>query len=222
MKNISFYAFVTTVMFAIIAGCSSRGGESSFRIGYDFGTLDKVAVVAVEGSVRSDLAQDQVADIFAMELLRKGYAPVGRAQVKALLKEQKLESADLTTIEAATEAGMILGVPAVLVVEIPHFGEETLITAKMIDVEDGSILWLGRGSGKGRGFLSTVSGAFKLEEPKTGAGIGAQKEEVLAEIAGEILGGPEGGVLSPEEAKKTQEIIQKMCKSLPKKPAVKL
>jgi len=222
MKTISFYALVTTVMLTIIVGCSSRGGESSFRVGYDFGSLDKVAVVAVEGSVRSDLARDQVADIFAMELLRKGYAPVGRAQVKAFLKEQKLESADLTTMEAATEAGMILGVPAVLVIEIPHFGEETSITAKMINVEDGSILWLARGSGKGKGFFSTISGAFKLEEPKTSVGIGGQKEEVLTGVAAEVLGGPEGGVLSPEEAKKTQEIIQKMCKSLPKKPAVKL
>lgn len=222
MKTISFYALVTTVLLAIIVGCSSRGGESSFRVGYDFGTLDKVAVVAVEGSLKSDVARDQVADIFAMELLRKGYAPVGRSQVKALLKERKLESADLATVEAATEAGMILGVPAVLVIEIPHFGKETSITAKMINVEDGSILWLGRGSGKGKGFLSTISGAFKLEEPKTGAGIGGQEEEVLAGVAGEVLGVPAGGVLSPEEAQKTQEIIQKMCKSLPKKPAVKL
>lgn len=222
MKTISFYALVTTVLLAIIVGCSSRGGESSFRIGYDFGTLDKVAVVAVEGSVRSDVARDQVADIFAMELLRKGYAPVGRAQVKALLKERKLESEDLTTIEAATEAGMILGVPAVLVVEIPHFGEETSITAKIISVEDGSILWLGRGSGKGKGFLSNISGAFKLEEPKTGAGIRGQEEEVLVGVAGEVLSGPAGGVLSPEEVKKTQEIAKRICKSLPKKPTGKL
>jgi hypothetical protein len=222
MKTISFYALVTTVLLAVIVGCSSRGGESSFRIGYDFGTLDKVAVVAVEGSVRSDLARDQVADIFAMELLKKGYAPVGRAQVKALLKERKLESADLTTVEAATEAGMILGVPAVLVVEIPHFGEETSITAKMINVEDGSILWLGRGSGKGKGFLSSISGAFKLEEPKTGSVIRGKEEEVLAGVAGEVLGGPAGGVLSPEEVKKTQEIAKMICKSLPKKPTGKL
>jgi hypothetical protein len=157
-----------------------------------------------------------------MELLKKGYAPVGRAQVKALLKERKLESADLTTVEAATEAGMILGVPAVLVVEIPHFGEETSITAKMINVEDGSILWLGRGSGKGKGFLSSISGAFKLEEPKTGSVIRGKEEEVLAGVAGEVLGGPAGGVLSPEEVKKTQEIAKMICKSLPKKPTGKL
>jgi len=49
---------------------------------------------------------------------------VGRAQVKALLRERELESTDLTTVEAATETGLILDVPVVLVVDIPHFGKK--------------------------------------------------------------------------------------------------
>jgi len=221
MKTISMYALVTTVLLVIIIGCSSGGGESSFRVGYDFGALDKVAIVAVEGSVKSELAKDQVADIFAMELLKKGYAPVGRAQVKALLKERELESADLTTVEAATETGLILDVPVVLVVDIPHFGKETSMTAKMINVEDGSILWMGRGSAETKGILAAISGLFKLEEVDSGAGIGSQGDEILSGVAGNILGGPVSGVLSPEEAKKTQEIIETMCKSLPARPVAK-
>ena len=223
MKTISVYALVTTVLLVIIIGCSSGGGESSFRIGYDFGALDKVAIVAVEGSVKSEQARDQVADIFAMELLRKGYAPVGRAQVKALLKERELESADLTTVEAATETGLILDVPVVLVINIPHFGKETSMTAKMINVEDGSILWMGRGTAKTKGIMATISGFFKLEELEeadagTGIGIGSQEDEVFSEVAGDILGGPIGGVLSPKEAEKMQKIIETMCKSLPARP----
>jgi hypothetical protein len=221
MKTISVYALVTTVLLVIIIGCSSGGGESSFRVGYDFGALDKVAIVAVEGSVKSDLARDQVADIFAFELLRKGYAPVGRAQVKALLKERELESADLTTVEAATETGLILDVPVVLVVDIPHFGKETSMTAKMINVEDGSILWMGRGSAKTKGILAAISGLFKLEEVDDGAGIGGQEDEVLGGVAGDLLGGPVGGALSPQEVKKTKEIIETMCKSLPARPVDK-
>jgi hypothetical protein len=237
MKTISLYALVTTVLLVIIIGCSSGGGESSFRVSYDFGALDKVAIVAVEGSVKSDLARDQIADIFAMELLRKGYAPISRAQVKALLKERQLESASLTTVEAASEAGLILDVPVVLVADIPHFGKETSITAKMINVEDGSILWMGRGSAKTGGVLSAVSGIFTWGEVDTGPAIGGQEgrratgtDEVLGGITDEVLGGPEVpamirpafggpavGVLSPKEAKKTQEIIAKMCKSLPAK-----
>ncbi len=220
MKTISVYALVTTVLLVIIVGCSSGGGESSFRVGYDFGALDKVAIVAVEGSVKSDQARDQIADIFALELLRKGYAPVGRAQVKALLKERELESADLTTVEAATETGLILDVPVVLVIDIPHFGKETSMTAKMINVEDGSILWMGRGSAETKGILAAIFGWFKLEEVDHGAGIGGQ-DELLSGVAGDILGGPVSGVLSPKEVKKTQEIIETMCKSLPARPVAK-
>ena len=221
MKTISVYALVTTVLLVIIIGCSSGGGESSFRIGYDFGALDKVAIVAVEGSVKSEQARDQVADIFAMELLRKGYAPVGRAQVKALLKERELESADLTTVEAATETGLILDVPVVLVINIPHFGKETSMTAKMINVEDGSILWMGRGSAETKGILAAFSGLFKLEEVDAGTGIGSQEDEVFSEVAGDLLGGPIGGVLSPKEAEKMQKIIETMCKSMPARPVDK-
>ena len=221
MKTISVYALVTTVLLVINIGCSSGGGESSYRVGYDFGALDKIAIVAVEGSVKSDLARDQVADIFALELLRKGYAPVGRAQVKALLRERDLESADLTTVEAATETGLILDVPVVLVIDIPHFGKETSMTAKMINVEDGSILWMSRGSAKTKGVLATISGFFKLEEVDAGPGISGQEDEVLGGVTGGILGGPVGGVLSLEEAKKTQEIIKTMCKSLPVRPVGK-
>ena len=228
MKTISMYALVTTVLLFIIIGCSSRGGESSFRVSYDFGALDKIAIVAVEGSVKSDLARDQIADIFAMELLRKGYAPISRAQVKALLKERQLESTSLTTVEAASEAGLILDVPVVLVADIPHFGKETSITAKMINVEDGSILWMGRGSAKTEGVLSAISGFFTWAEVDTSPAIGGQEgpgaagtDEVLGEIADEVLGGPAAGVLSPKEAKKTQKIIETMCKSLPTKPGGK-
>jgi len=214
------YALVTTVLFFII-GCSSGGGESSFRIGYDFERLDKVAIVAVEGSVGSELARDQIADFFAMELLRKGYAPVGRAQVKALLRERQLESTDLATIKGATETGLMLDVPAVLVADIPYFGKETSMTAKMINVEDGSIIWMARGSAKGKGILASISGLFKLEEVETGAGFGGQEDELFGEIAGDVLDGPTVGVLSLEEAKKIREIIKTMCKSLPARPARK-
>ena len=220
MKTISLYALVTTVLLVITIGCSSGGGESSFRVSYDFGALDKVAIVAVEGSVKSDLARDQIADIFAMELLRKGYAPISRAQVKALLKERQLESTSLTTVEAATEAGLILDVPVVLVADIPHFGKETSITAKMINVEDGSILWMGRGSGKTGGTLAAIFGIFTGDND--GSAASGKEAEMLGGITGEVLGGVTGGVLSLQEAKEARKVVKRMCRSLPLKPAGKL
>jgi len=196
----------------MIGGCYSSQ-ESSFRAGYDFTALEKVAIVAVEGTVKSETARDQIADFFAMELLEQGYAPVGRAQVRASLKEQESESKDLTTTEGAVEVGLILNVPAVLTISIPHFGPEISITAKMIDVEDGSILWLASGSGKGEGPLAGILGFA------TGAstGVGREDDELLGGVMGDVLGDMAGQPLSPQEARRAQRIVKKMCRSLPPK-----
>ena len=52
--------YTLAIAVLLIGGCSSQ--ESSFRIGYDFSTVDKVAVVAIEGTVRSEVAKNQIAD----------------------------------------------------------------------------------------------------------------------------------------------------------------
>jgi len=142
----------------LLAGGCRMQRESSFRAGYDFSGVTKVAIVSVEGAVPSEAAKDEIADFFAIELLERGYAPMGRAQVRASLAEQESgdEISDLTTPEGAVEAGLALDVPAVLTIKIPHFGEEISISATMIDVEDRSILWLATDTGRGGGGFSSI------------------------------------------------------------------
>lgn len=206
MKIIVSILAIAILMFG---GCRSPQ-ESSARIGYDFSVLDKVAIVAVEGAITSEAAKDQIADFFAIELLEQGYAPVGRSQVRAQLVGQESESKDLTTTEAAVEVGLILDVPAVLAIKIPHFGEEIAITAKMINVEDGSTLWLASGSGKGKRTLSNMFGF--------GTG-GSGNDQLMGNIMGGPMGAPPAQPLSPDEANKAQRIIKRMCRSLPMKTA---
>lgn len=211
MKVMSVYALVVAI--GLISGCSS--GESYFRTGYDFSKVDKVAVVSVEGVIDSEPAKNQISDFFVMELLRKGYSPIERAQVQALLKEQKFQATDVTTNEGAARAGEILNVPVVLVVNVPNFGAEMSITAKMVNVEDASILWAGRGSGKTGRMLSTIFGAA------AGAGTGAavaggdKDDKVTGAVVGGVLGGVAGHALSPQAADTAREIIRKVCRSLP-------
>jgi hypothetical protein len=133
-------------------------------------------------------------------LLRKDYTPIERAQVQALLKEQEFQASDLTTDEGAARAGQILNVPVVLVVNIPDFGEQMSMTAKMIDVEDGSVLWAG--SGVGRTGRTLLFGSDSDDKTKGG-------------IGGGVLGGVAGEALAPQQAKQVYEIIKKMCQSLP-------
>jgi len=196
----------------LIGGCVAfperQSTSSSLR--YDFAGVDKVAIVSVEGALASEAAKDQIADFFLMELLDKGYAPVGRTQVRAQLREREPDWEGAGTSEEAVQVGLALDVPAVLAIKIPHFGQEISMTAQMINVEDGSTLWLASDSGRGS---RSLSGVF-------GFGASSQSDDqLLGSVPGgpTPLGGPLNSPLTPAEADKAREIVAKMCRSLPKK-----
>ena len=214
--KIAFACILATAVL-IIGGCSS--GQSYIRAGFDFHSLDKIAVIAVEGDLNGEAAKNQIADFFTMELLKKGYAPIERAQVQALLKEQQFQASGVTASEDIARAGKILNVPTVFVINIPSFKEEISMTAKMINVEDGSILWMGSGSGTTGKTLSTIFGA--AAGVAGGVAVSGEHDKVLGGVAGGVLGGVAGRALSPQAADKAQEIIKKMCKSLPSRLARK-
>ena len=197
---------ILVIAVLLIGGCRMQK-ESSFRAGYDFSGVNKVAIVSVEGALLSEAAKDEIGDFFAIELLERGYAPIGRAQVRATLAEQETEDkiADLTTPEGAVEVGLALDVPAVLTIKIPHFGEEISISATIIDVEDRSILWLATDNGRGgRGFTSM----FRSKSS------GSREEGLLGPIMGDVMG-PTDQPLSPQDAERAQRIVKNMCRSLP-------
>jgi hypothetical protein len=211
MKIVCVYMLVIAIL--LIGGCSS--GESYVKAGYDFAGLDKIAIVDVQGDVAGEAAKNQIADFFGMELMKKGYTPVERAQVQSLLKEHEFQASDLTTDEGAARAGRILNVPVVLVVNIPNFGEEISMTAKMLDVEDGTVLWMGSGLGSTGRTLATIAGAAGGAVAGVAIAGGETDDRTVGGIAGGVLGGVAGRALSPQKAQKAQEIIKKMCKSLP-------
>ncbi len=203
---------VLIIAVLFIGGCSSGRAESHSRAGYNFSMIDKVAIVVVEGAVKSELAKNQIADLFAMEFLKKGYAPVEWAHVRVLLEEQEFQASELTTEAGTAEAGKILNVPAVLIISIPHFGDEIAMTAKLVDIQDDSIdsiLWIGSGSGKTGRFLGLRSlwGA--------GAAVSSEENELFGGLASGMLGGVAGSALSTQETKQAQLIIKRMCRTLP-------
>jgi outer membrane lipoprotein SlyB len=187
-------------------GCSSA--ESYSRQGYDFGQLDRVAVVDVVGPVGGEAAKNQIADFFAMELLKKGYSPIERSQVQILLNEQKFQASDVTSKEGVARAGQILNVPVVFFINIPKFKEDFSMTAKMVDVENGSILWMGSGEGTTGKTLATIAGAA------AGAVIGVvttgRDDQVFGGIAGGVLGGAAGNLLTPNQEKAIRKLTVKI------------
>ena len=201
---------------AVLAvGCAT--GESFVRQGYDFSGIDKVAVVEVAGDVAGEATKNQVADFFSIELMKKGYTPVERRQVQAILKEQKFQRSDLTSAEGAAAAGRILNVPAVMIVNIVVHGERISRTAKMVDVEDASILWIGSGYGSTARTLATVGGAVAgaAGGAVLGSAGGGRGATIAGAIGGGLLGGVAGDTLSPQVAHQVQRVARKVCVKLP-------
>jgi len=199
------------VVVSLLIGCSTS--ESYYQKGYDFHQIDKVAVVDVVGPVGGEAAKNQIADFFVMELLNKGYSPIERSQVQILLNEQKFQSSDVTSGAGVARAGEILNVPVVLIVNIPKFKEDFSLTAKMVDVEDGSILWMGSGEGTTGKMLATIAGAA------TGAVIGVastnSSDAVVGGVAGGVIGGAAGNLLTPRQEKAVRNLTKKICETLP-------
>jgi hypothetical protein len=199
---------VLLIALLFVGGCGSGRAESHSRAGYNFSMLDSVAVVAVEGALRSDAAKNQIAECFEMEFLKKGYAPKEWTSVAAALKDEEVEASELNTDEGVAQAGDIINVPAVLIVNVPHFGDEITITAKLVDVADGSVLWIGSGTSKTGGFLGIGDGWGS-------GGAAAAENDLFGGVSGGMMGGPTGSALSPQEADQVQRLIKRLCKTLP-------
>ncbi len=198
-----------------VAGCASSEGESYALAGYDFGRLDKVAIVEVTGRVYGDAVKNQISNMYMMELMKRGYGVVERTEVQAVLKEQEFQASDITSDQGAARAGEILNVPAVMLVSIPKYKEKMEMSAKIVEVETGTVLWIGNGSGSTGKTLSTIVGAA------AGAAIGAavaggdSSDRVVGGVIGGVAGGVAGNVLSPDQVKQVRKVVADTCEDLP-------
>lgn len=192
-------------------GCTKA--ESYFSKDYDFSKIDKIAVVDVLGPVGGEAAKNQIADFFYMELLQKNYKIIERSQVQILLNEQKFQASNVTTDEGMAQAGKILNVPVVLYVNIPKFREDMSMTAKMVDVQDGSILWMGSGTNSGGKTLGTITGV--VAGAVIGSQVGGSGNRTEGAIAGAAVGGLAGNLLTPQKEEQARKLAAKICESLP-------
>jgi len=194
-------------------GCAS--GDSYTDSSYNFSGVKKVAVVDVQGRVGGQGGQNYVADQIAIQLLQKGYEPIERSQVQALLKEQKFEASAATTKEGAIEVGRLLNVDAVMMVNIMEYGSRIELTAKMVDPESGKIVWIGNGSASTGGKLPTIAGA--AIGAGTGAALGGSRSgRWIGGGVGGALGGVAGSALTPAETTQFKKAVSKAFKDLPR------
>ncbi|MDI9430407.1 MAG: CsgG/HfaB family protein [Sedimentisphaerales bacterium] len=206
---------LTLMSASLVAGCASSKGESYALAGYDFTSLNRVAIVEVTGRVYGDVVKNQISDFFIPELMKRGYGVIERRGIPALLKEQEFQASDLTSNTDAARAGRILNVEAVLVINIPKYEDKMEMTAKLIDVEDASILWIGNGSGStGKGLATFVGAAAGAAAGAVLAG-GDTSDRVIGGVAGGVVGGVAGNALSPEQSEQVKKVIAKVCDTMP-------
>ncbi len=210
MKDALLMISVAVVLIA--AGCASGSGYVDQT--YDFGKVQKVAVVSVSGQLKGAGARQQIASWTEMELLKNGYGPIERQQINEVLEEQEFQRSEITTPDQAARAGEVLNVPVVVMIAVPRFGERISMTAKMVDVETGSIVWIGEGGGTTGKTLSTIAGAAVGAGAGYWAGGDSTGKAVGAGVGG-VLGGVAGNALSPREAGQARKVIRKMFESLP-------
>ena len=217
MKRVGIAAVLGLMM---VAGCGSERGESVTSVNFDASKYNKVAIIDVSGAVYGEGVKGQISDLFAKELIRKGYIVVDRANVKKLVDEQKFQSSDLASEQGAAQAGKMLNVPAVILVSIPKYeGEKISMTAKMVDVEDASIIWIGEGTGKTNKTLGTVLGAAAGAVVGGVVAGGDRGDRAIGAVAGGVLGGVAGNALSPEQEDQLRKVIKTVCAELPSRLA---
>jgi hypothetical protein len=202
-------------MFGLLAGCSS--GRSFVRPGYDFKTLGRVAVVCTSPCI--DLPKrKQVSDLFTMELLRKGLQVADRANIDELLAEDTFQNDSGITSESGRSRLALHNLQAVVVVNVTRCDKRVQMTAKMVELSSGDVLWSGEGRGDLKQGLATLGGAL------LGAGAGATAGglagrsttgAVVGGVAGGLGGGVVGAALEPDEADLVSNVIEKVCKGAP-------
>lgn len=219
---------------SVTTACSS---DSSFvRPGYDFRSVGKVAVF-LKMNAGNAVQRQELADLFAMHVLQKGYDVIDRAPLADLSNEAAFQNAFGMTSPDGRAKLAAHKVSAVIVVNVQmptseswraRYGytdvtaEDITMTAQMSDVQNGTLLWEGKGSitldmvledyGIALEGAQTESAVGKTTVPVIGGITGAQAS---GRIAGAQASGTAGAALDPKIAEFLRSLIEKTCEALP-------
>jgi len=202
-----------------LTACSS--GSSYVKPGYNFNSVGRVAVI-VSMSVGYPPQRQEIADLFAMHILQKGYDVIDRANVPDLAQEVAFQNTSGITSPDGREKLAIHNVSTVVVVNMAMQNEEDFsMTAKMLDVQTGTLLWAGEGTGALKSGLATFGGAVLGAGAGAAIGsIGNTTGAIVGGVAGALGGGVVGAALEPGQAQLLRSVIEKTCRDLPARTQV--
>ena len=201
---------------ALAVGCASVSGTGEFNRSYDFTSIERTAVVSVDG-IGGQANRDQIAAMFNQALLGLGYSPVERGRINAVIEEQDFSRSQMTSADGAARAGRILNVDAVVLVSVPEFGDNMSMTAQMIDVEDGTIVWSASGNARTGANMTRRSGQLlgAVGGAIIGSEVGGTTGGVAGGVGGAVGGGIAGDALSRQRQEQSAVLVDQLTRSLP-------
>ena len=110
---------------------------------------------------------------------------------------------------ARGQVGNITNVSALVIVNSRMDGGDISITAKMVNPQNGELLWAGQGDGSVNSGLSTLAGAV------VGAAAGAAVNEGTGTTVGGVIGGVVGHSLAPNDLENAKDLVRQITANLP-------
>ena len=208
---------ILAALATLLAACASVSGSGEYNRSYDFTTIERTAVVSVEG-VGGQSARDQIAGMFNQALLGLGYSPIERSQINAVLEEQDFSRSQITTANGAAQAGRVLNVDTVVLINIPQFGDNMSMSAQMVDVENGTILWSASGSARTGADMTRRAGQLlgAIGGGIIGSEVGGDSTgAVVGGVGGAVGGGIVGEALSKQRQEQAAVLVDQLTQSLP-------
>jgi hypothetical protein len=208
-------AALTLLALPGLVACSSTKGESVWSKAYDMNKIHAIAIVDGNNPTFAVTTRQALVDTFQFEFMKRGWTVIERSNIEKALDEIDFENKDITSADGRKQLGSVLNVQALTVINIARAGDDMSLTAKMLDVETGELIW----HASGEGSVSSAMGAFT--GALVGAGVGAVAGHNMGDNAGvgAVVGGLAGGAigvaLTPAETENAKKLVLDMCKDIP-------
>ena len=164
--------------FILLCSCVTTPRIDSFkRPEIDFRIYNPIAVWTFTCPIENPAIGGEIADIVAIELLKKGYNVIERNQIEIVLKEQGLILSGALKSTDIIQIGNIFNVFGIITGNVAEYKSDKRIaylpyqgttlpiqktrstfsvTMKMLDIETGKLLWSSTGSQRGRNCLPST------------------------------------------------------------------
>jgi TolB-like protein len=209
-------ALIVVLLAALAAtGCSSTKADGVLNKNYDLSKVQRIAVVDGNNPTFKPETRQALVDSFQTQFMKKNWSVIDRSSIQKAVDELDFQNKDFTSPDERKQLGHILNVQGLVVVNVQTTGDDIALTAKLLDVESGEIIWSAQGEGNVNSGFSTAAGALLGVAAGAAIGHNAGGNAGIGAVAGGVGGGLAGRALSDSQVENARAMIQKVCETLP-------